>query len=120
MSRTRGRRLVRVRVRVRARVRVAACPRRGSNVWVADLPGSGVRALCGIRLVGTLSTQSRGRALCGIPITKARRRLIRAPEAAAGRPVAEPRPGRAGLPRAARRALRRRRKRAGALPRGAL
>eukprot|EP00964_Phaeocystis_antarctica_P013704 scaffold7519_cov38-Phaeocystis_antarctica.AAC.2 len=49
------------------------------------------------------------------------RRLDRAPEAAAGRPVGPTSPpGRTGLLRAARRALRRRRSRAGALPRRAL
>eukprot|EP00964_Phaeocystis_antarctica_P067504 scaffold40866_cov44-Phaeocystis_antarctica.AAC.2 len=47
-----------------------------------------------------------------------RRRLARAKEAVVGRPVAGPRPGSAELPRAARRALSRRRSRAGALPRG--
>ena len=46
------------------------------------------------------------------------RRLARAPEAVAGRPVGRPLPGSAELPRAARRTLRRRRGRAGALPRG--
>eukprot|EP00964_Phaeocystis_antarctica_P124801 scaffold88437_cov84-Phaeocystis_antarctica.AAC.5 len=45
------------------------------------------------------------------------RRRARAPEALAGRPVARPLPGSAELPRAARRALRRHRSRAGALPR---
>eukprot|EP00964_Phaeocystis_antarctica_P144999 scaffold110923_cov56-Phaeocystis_antarctica.AAC.2 len=48
------------------------------------------------------------------------RRLARAPAAAAGRPVGRPLPGSAELPRAARRALRRHRGQAGALPRGAL
>eukprot|EP00964_Phaeocystis_antarctica_P149783 scaffold117006_cov71-Phaeocystis_antarctica.AAC.2 len=45
-------------------------------------------------------------------------RLARAPAAAAGRPVGRPPLGRAELPRATRRALRRRKSRAGALPRG--
>ena len=45
------------------------------------------------------------------------RRLARAPEAVAGRPVGRPLPGSAELPGAARRALRSRRSRAGALPR---
>ena len=44
------------------------------------------------------------------------RRLARAPEAVAGRPVGRPLPGSAELPRAARRTLRRCRSRAGALP----
>eukprot|EP00964_Phaeocystis_antarctica_P101630 scaffold67107_cov72-Phaeocystis_antarctica.AAC.2 len=48
------------------------------------------------------------------------RRLAREPEAVAGRPVAQPLPGSAEPPRVFRRALRRRRSRAGALPRGAL
>eukprot|EP00964_Phaeocystis_antarctica_P087907 scaffold55895_cov39-Phaeocystis_antarctica.AAC.1 len=46
------------------------------------------------------------------------RRLARAPEAVAGRPVGRPLPASLEPPRAARRALRRRRSRAGALPRG--
>eukprot|EP00964_Phaeocystis_antarctica_P106201 scaffold71126_cov57-Phaeocystis_antarctica.AAC.4 len=45
------------------------------------------------------------------------RRLARAPEAVAGCPVDRPFPGSAELPSAVRRALRRRRSRAGALPR---
>eukprot|EP00964_Phaeocystis_antarctica_P052045 scaffold30429_cov45-Phaeocystis_antarctica.AAC.1 len=45
------------------------------------------------------------------------RRLARAPEAVAGRPEGRPLPGSAELPKAARCALRRRRSRAGALPR---
>eukprot|EP00964_Phaeocystis_antarctica_P120850 scaffold84580_cov69-Phaeocystis_antarctica.AAC.2 len=48
------------------------------------------------------------------------KRLARAPEAVAERPVAEPRPGSTEPPRAARRALRRRRSRAWAVPRRAL
>eukprot|EP00964_Phaeocystis_antarctica_P127648 scaffold91339_cov48-Phaeocystis_antarctica.AAC.1 len=44
--------------------------------------------------------------------------IARAPEAVAGIPVARPHPPSAELPIAARRALRRRRRRAGALPRG--
>eukprot|EP00964_Phaeocystis_antarctica_P103651 scaffold68904_cov48-Phaeocystis_antarctica.AAC.1 len=45
--------------------------------------------------------------------------MARAPAAVAGRPVAGPRPGSPGLPRAVRRALRRHGSRAGALlPRG--
>ena len=48
------------------------------------------------------------------------RRLARAAEAVAGRPVGRPLPGSAEPPRAARRALRTRRSRAGALPRGGL
>eukprot|EP00964_Phaeocystis_antarctica_P022553 scaffold12532_cov48-Phaeocystis_antarctica.AAC.1 len=46
------------------------------------------------------------------------RRIARAPEAVAGRPVGRPLPGSAELPRAARCALRRRRGRAGAMSRG--
>ena len=46
------------------------------------------------------------------------RRLARAPEAVAGRPEGRPLPGSAELPRAARRALRRHRSRAGALSKG--
>ena len=46
------------------------------------------------------------------------RRLARAAEAVAGRPVGPPLPRSAELPGAARRALRRRRSRVGALPRG--
>eukprot|EP00964_Phaeocystis_antarctica_P098422 scaffold64450_cov66-Phaeocystis_antarctica.AAC.1 len=46
------------------------------------------------------------------------RRLARAPEAVAGRPVGRPLSGSAELPRAARCALRRCRSRAGVLPRG--
>eukprot|EP00964_Phaeocystis_antarctica_P034787 scaffold19818_cov63-Phaeocystis_antarctica.AAC.2 len=48
------------------------------------------------------------------------RRLARAPQAVAGRPVAEPRPGITEPIETARRALRRHRSRAGALPRVAL
>eukprot|EP00964_Phaeocystis_antarctica_P121510 scaffold85163_cov61-Phaeocystis_antarctica.AAC.4 len=48
------------------------------------------------------------------------RRLARAPEAVAGRAVGRPLPGSAKPLRATRRALRRRRSRAGALPRRAL
>ena len=47
-----------------------------------------------------------------------RRRRARSPEAATGRLVAGLQPGSAELPRATRCALRRRRRRAGALPRG--
>eukprot|EP00964_Phaeocystis_antarctica_P153100 scaffold121206_cov60-Phaeocystis_antarctica.AAC.2 len=48
------------------------------------------------------------------------RRLARAPEAVVGCPVGRPLPGCLEPPRAARRALRKHRSRAGALPRGAL
>eukprot|EP00964_Phaeocystis_antarctica_P010002 scaffold5453_cov58-Phaeocystis_antarctica.AAC.6 len=92
-------------------MRVWACTRKAVTPFASAQPSESAKALP--RGSVAIASVAAGRCFCAC----AKARLARAPEAVAGRPVAQPLTRSAETARAARRALRRCSRQAGALPR---